>query len=1656
MKRRQTVILFAAVLAVSGSFADTFGIGSNQFTVDFVNIGNAGNAADGSGYGAVDHDYRMGKYEITIAQFTKAYNVDGRLGDGDEDYFNDTFIAGANAPASLVSWYESAKFCNWLTTGDAYTGAYQFNGSGVLTSVDRVAALTAYGTIYVLPTENEWYKAAYYKPVNDGSYSLYASGFNTVPTKGTANGWNYDHNISPYMWETGFGAGEQNGTYDMMGNALELTESAYDGTLNNMVELRVRRGGHASGPESYLRNTFRVNIDPATEQSGTGFRVVAISVPSPIHFVDRNSVNPVYPYNTWATSAANIQDAVDVAESGDTVLVSNGVYNLTTEISVPSGITIESQNGWEYTTVDGGGVVRCFNLAPSCEISGFTITNGYANGAATPASDGGGVYCADSSSYIINCNIIGNKANDAGGGVFSGFLLNCLVYSNEAVWGGGLDSSAALDCDISDNKALYVGGGAFGSVVYASYIDGNEAVGDTTFGGRGGGLANCTVDSCLITGNKANDEEWTLQNGIGGGLYECIAYNCTVVDNDAYWQGSGAYTGSIYNCIVVDNSSDDLVGVVAESSCSPALADGIDGNISTSPQFVDSLGFDYRLLATSPCINMGNNVYTNVLNDLYGEDRIQDGIVDMGAIEGGYPDPWLSKSHSDFYFKGAVGKGVTNQALSVWNSGSSNLVYSLSTSQSWLLVSPLVAASAGETNLHSVGIDTVGLATGSHTGLITIAASEAANAPQDVHVVIDIVAPVLQHFEWAPISSPQIKDVPFSVEISARDSNGFLVESFTDTVSLEGYVDGIGLSQLDLGSGTNAWQYPLFALYEDARLQIIYTAGELGSACSITSLSLNVESVPGQSLENWTIRLRHTSLNEYSSSPEWESAWTVVHQANATISSTGWIEFGFNAPFEYNGTDNLMVDFSFNNSSWSSGGNCWSTDTGSDRSIYFSTDSLNGDPLVWAGALSPTPNVSTLVPNLRLGLEKGTSVSIQPVVSGTFDSGVWTGMVVVGASAQDLVLLADDGVGHWGVSSQFEVMKQLVTNSVSFGSGINTFMLDFVGVGDSFNTQDSTGYGLVRHPYDIGQYEVTIDQFMKARAADSRIGSGNEDYWNDGIRNAGTNAPATHVNWYEAAKFCNWLTSGDAYTGAYQFDGGGSLIGVSRESALAAYDTVYVLPSEDEWYKAAYFSGTGHSLYAHGSSTPPGMEIDANYGGTGGAYDGPWSVGSGTMEQNGTFDMMGNVWEWCESPWDGWLNTGTLGEGRVFRGGAYTSTDGSSMISTIRNDYDPDNQTHSVGFRVATLRGSDFTLFGSGGNTFAMTFEPIGHVGNTNDATGYGGVDYEFAIGHYEVNAVKFQDARILDSRIGYAGSSGGHPAGSVSWYEAAKFCNWLTSGDAYAGAYEFDGSGSLISVNRLAAIGQYDKVYVLPTEDEWHKAAFFKSDGSGYTLYSTGDSVPVAGVELNYANAIGSTWPVGSGVTENNGTFDMSGNHWEWCESAYDGVLNDLLEERTLRGSRYQSTETNIRSTHRGHNVPDNEAVTYGFRVAQLYLSDFDGDGMADYWESVYFGSLSHAGSSNTDGDLFENLAEFIAGTDPTNSASFFRIGAAEHNGFGYEVYWNSVHGRAYDILWTDNLTNSFQPLELNIPYPQNSYTDTVHAAEGEGFYSIDVKLDN
>jgi formylglycine-generating enzyme required for sulfatase activity len=276
--KRQSVLVLVAVLFGMANIAPADMI--QGINIEFITIGNAGNPGDtraeanpyGSGF--VNYEYRIGKYEVANAQwnaFTLAVGVP--TGNPSTAYDASTYWTGKDVPTNQVSWYEAAQFCNYLTSGDKSLGAYIFGNRGDFIGIDRAMAQAIYGTIYVLPTEDEWYKAAYY---TGSGYSLYANGLDTIPT--ADNGWNYLGGSYSEPWDVGTGTQEQNGTYDMMGNVWEWNEMQF-GSLQGV------RGGSFHHYDYILSSSIQGSnyAAPGDEVGEIGFRVVEIvSVPSAV------------------------------------------------------------------------------------------------------------------------------------------------------------------------------------------------------------------------------------------------------------------------------------------------------------------------------------------------------------------------------------------------------------------------------------------------------------------------------------------------------------------------------------------------------------------------------------------------------------------------------------------------------------------------------------------------------------------------------------------------------------------------------------------------------------------------------------------------------------------------------------------------------------------------------------------------------------------------------------------------------------------------------------------------------------------------------------------------------------------------------------------------------------------------------------------------------------------------------------------------------------------------------------------------------------------------------------------------------------------------------------------------------------------------------
>ena len=259
-----------------------------------------------------------------------------------------------------------------------------------------------------------------------------------------------------------------------------------------------------------------------------------------------------------------------------------------------------------------------------------------------------------------------------------------------------------------------------------------------------------------------------------------------------------------------------------------------------------------------------------------------------------------------------------------------------------------------------------------------------------------------------PPGTPQVVHSGFPVRVSAQNVWGDVMSGYEGPAELEADVPPIDPGEY-IGTGTQAWDYPLHTWYMDARTQVIYPPETMGGARVLDHLALHVDEAPTYPLSNWTVRVKPTALTAYPEDPVWESeGWTVVVQTNIASAATGWVTMVFQEPFAYDGIQSLMVDFSFHNDGYGSSGLCRASEAGGRVSVTFESDNEDGDPLEWAGRMPP-PQPSARYPNLRFGPPPiPVEVEVTPSHLTGFAGGEWRGNVAVGDTNENVRLWATD------------------------------------------------------------------------------------------------------------------------------------------------------------------------------------------------------------------------------------------------------------------------------------------------------------------------------------------------------------------------------------------------------------------------------------------------------------------------------------------------------------------------------------------------------------------------------------------------------------------------------------------------------------------------
>ena len=284
-------------------------VGAAPITYEMVTVGNAGNANDTSGYGAVGYSYQIGKYDVTIGQYTAflnavavtdtyslyhslmgtVLNIAGISRTGGSGSYTYSVLGSANRPITHVSWFDSARFANWMANGQpsgaqtsttTENGAYNVNGatSGNAVAKNATNPNTGAAPTFSIPNENEWFKAAYYSPNYGGvgipGYYAYATQSNTAPGNVVGSATN----------QANYALGEvfsvtQSATYDGSQNYLTdvgafTSSGSFYGTFDqsgNVSQWNDLDGLAPSGSSRGLRGGFWGNFGPIDVSSSGSF-----------------------------------------------------------------------------------------------------------------------------------------------------------------------------------------------------------------------------------------------------------------------------------------------------------------------------------------------------------------------------------------------------------------------------------------------------------------------------------------------------------------------------------------------------------------------------------------------------------------------------------------------------------------------------------------------------------------------------------------------------------------------------------------------------------------------------------------------------------------------------------------------------------------------------------------------------------------------------------------------------------------------------------------------------------------------------------------------------------------------------------------------------------------------------------------------------------------------------------------------------------------------------------------------------------------------------------------------------------------------------------------------------------------------------------------
>ena len=1298
--RKKTKFLVVAALFVAFTFISNLQA-QPLVSIETVTVGDAGNTPDVStGYGAVADEFNIGKYEVTIGQYTSFLNavaatdpyllynprmttdlnVAGITRAGSSGSFSYSVIGSGNRPISYVSWFDAARFANWVNNGaingaSTEAGAYTLNGAttGIITKNP--------GATWWIPSEAEWFKAAYYKGGGtNAGYWLYPTQSDAAPSNSVGtdpNQANYYVGLYPdgdfatggatldenqnYLTEVG--AFEQSGgfygTFDQGGNVIEWNDAG-------LADRRGVRGGFWADYDLFLAATYRNDAPPNTESFAFGFRVATVPEPSTYALLLMTAAGVL-----WFTRKRR---PIKVRALIPVVAVLFAAFAVSTQPSA------------QADTFGSGGNIFAIQFGAVGNTSNLPDTTGYG---AVPYEYRIGLYeiSGDQVAAAVQLGLSNVNAIGGGGPAVSISWLQSAAFANWLNTSSGyqaaynLNYSGGWNIDPwSPSEAWQLGGQNHFRNKNAYYFLPSESEWyKAAYHKNDGNTANYWNYPTASDSKPTKIEDW-----IGSTEPNTARYDMT-------------------------RGSPPLVGPEVAGGASPYGTRGQGGNVV---EYLESAFDGTNDTAFEEVTQRGGTVNEG---DLYLMSTQRQSVA-------------MNNAYDKRGFRVASVPEPSTYALLVMAAAGALWFTRKRRPIKVRALIPVVAALFAAFTLYNLQAQPL-------VNIETVTIGDPGNAADTTGygAVADVFA--IGKYE---VTIGQYNT--FLNTVASVTSDSYIVNLWSASMTSDLNIAGISRS----GSGSLASPYSYSVIgsgnrpisyvswFDAARFANWVNNGAINGASTETGAYTLNGATSGTFLRNPSAIWFLPNEDEWVKSAYYKSGGTnagywrfPTASDTAPGNSIGGLPNQANARtngyFAVTQATNRVSDLNY------------LTDAGvfSNSAGPYGAFDQAGNAGEWTEGI--TPSTTRILRGGFWGNNTDLSESSTFSTGWPYDADQSTGFRVASVpepSTYALLLMTAAGA-LWFTRKLRSKKARTLSPFVAVAFAAFTLApqsqaqplvaIDTVTVGDAGNTADTTGYGAVADVFAIGKYEVTIGQytsFLNAVAATDPYLLYNPRMTTDlnvaGIAQTGSsgsfsysvigsgNHPIPYVNWFDAARFANWMNNG-ATNGASTETGAYTLNGATNGIHTVNPGATWSLPSEDQWYKAAYYKGggtnAGYWLYPTQSDTAPGNVVggaanQANYRrSSNSTYI--YSVTQSpdySSEQNyltdagafsdsasayDTFDQGGNVYEW---------NDAVIGSFRGIRGGSWDNIS-NDLASSGRSSYPPEvaDADRGVGFRLATV-----------------------------------------------------------------------------------------------------------------------------------------------------------------------------------------------------------------------------------------------------------------------------------------------------------------------------------------------------------------------------------